>query len=411
MRILCVFGQYNYGRPSRGEGYEFSNFLPTLRRLGHDVLFLDSRNRDQYHSFAELNETLLRTVEEQRPHVIFTVLTHYEIWIETWEILRDAGIAATVNWATDDDWKYAQFSRFLAPAFHAFTTSYPSAYVRYQRHGISRVLLTQWAANSASLQPPLPASRCQYGVSFVGSAYGTRRRQIEQLRERGIDVSCFGYGWESGPIPAKDVPRIFRNSTISLNFTTSPLVWGTALPHRTNQVKARTFEVPGAGGFLVTEWAEGLERYYTPDREIVIFKDLDDLVDKVRYYLTHPDERDTIAQAGYQRTCAEHTYDRRLSDMLDFALRARDEYFQSSGITPTGRIDWPNFERAVLGHRPNRALLTLKKGLVAMCSAIWGPQRGPRAARRLLFELSWRIAGSWAYSAAGWPGRLFYTES
>ena len=39
MRVLCVFGEHNYGDPNRGEGYEYANFVPALRRLGHEVLF------------------------------------------------------------------------------------------------------------------------------------------------------------------------------------------------------------------------------------------------------------------------------------------------------------------------------------------------------------------------------------
>jgi spore maturation protein CgeB len=52
-----------------------------------------------------------------------------------------------------------------------------------------------------------------------------------------------------------------------------------------------------------------------------------------------------------------------------------------------------------------RAFLTLPAVI------LFGPARGPRAARRLLFELSWRLCGPRTYSAQGWPGRLFYRES
>lgn len=285
MKILCVFGQHNYGDPNRGEGYEYSNFVPTLRRLGHEVLFLESRNRTCHRNFRELNEALLDKVEQNRPDVVFTVLTHYEIWLETWEILRDAGIAATVNWTTDDSWRYDQFSRLVAPAFHAFTTTYPAIYARYQREGISHVLLTQWAANAVNLQAPLPATQCQYTVSFVGTAHTKRPAWVTALRQRGIDVACFGYGWPHGPVSADDISEIIRSSAVSLNFASGAIVWNKLLPCSTNQVKARTFEVPGAGGFLLTEWAEGLDRYYTPGWEIAVFRDLDELEDKIHYYL------------------------------------------------------------------------------------------------------------------------------
>jgi spore maturation protein CgeB len=56
-------------------------------------------------------------------------------------------------------------------------------------------------------------------------------------------------------------------------------------------------------------------------------------------------------------------------------------------------------------------LKLLRALLVVTASLALGRRRGPRAARRLLFELSWRFAGSKTYGAAGLPGRLFYRES
>lgn len=411
MKILCVFGQHNYGNPDRGEGYEYTNFMPALRRLGHEVLFFESWNRNYYPDFRELNAVLLRTVEQNRPDVIFAVLFTYEIWLETWEILRDSGIAATANWTTDDSWKYAQFSRLVAPAFHGFTTTYPDAYALYQRDGIPHVFLTQWAANPNTLQPPLPSAQCGCAVSFVGTSHGKRKAWIDALRQRGIDVTCFGYGWPNGAIAAAEIPQIIRNSVISLNFANSPRVWSGIIPRQTNQIKARTFEVPGAGGFLLTEWVDGLDRYYAPQKDIAVFNNLNELVDTIRYYLAHTVERDAIARAGYERTCKEHTYDQRLAEVLDFALGRRVEYFTRTGLTRIGQIDWGKFEQAAKRHRMDRKLLILRRALAKVCSMIWGPVRGPRAARRLVFELSWRLARAHTYSAAGWPGRMFYDIS
>ena len=62
MNILCVFGRHNYGDPSRGEGYEYSNFLPALRTLGHDVHHFESWDRSAQADFAALNTALLDRV-------------------------------------------------------------------------------------------------------------------------------------------------------------------------------------------------------------------------------------------------------------------------------------------------------------------------------------------------------------
>jgi spore maturation protein CgeB len=411
MKVLCVFGKYNYGAPKRGLGYEYVNFIPALLHLGHEVLFMDSWDRASYQDFTELNLALLRMVEQEHPDVVFAVLMHYEIWLETWEILRDAGIAATVNWTTDDSWKYARFSRLVAPAFHAFTTTYPDAYARYQRDGVAPVLLTQWAANPVSLNPPLAANDCQIPVSFIGTAHGKRPALINALHRRGIDIKCFGHGWPYGPVAAGDITRIIRSSIISLNFANGAMGWDRTLARRTNQIKARTFEVPGAGGFLLTDWANGLDHCYIPGKEIAVFRTFDELVDKIRYYLSHPGERDAIAWAGYERTLAEHTYDKRLAEVLEFALRQREDYFANQGTSHVDKMDWTRFENAVQQHRLDWKLRLLKRILVASCSAVWGRVRGPRAARRLLFALSWRISGHATYSARGLPGRLFYEVS
>ena len=53
----------------------------------------------------------------------------------------------------------------------------------------------------------------------------------------------------------------------------------------------------------------------------------------------------------------------------------------------------------------------LRAALVAPLSLVFGRQRGARAARRLVYELSWRLGGAATYGAGGLPGRLFYAES
>ncbi len=278
MRILCVFGQHNYGIPARGEGIEYVNFLPALRRLGHEVIFFESMDRDTYADFCELNHALLSVVEQERPDVLFAVVFTFEIWLETWKLIRESGIAATVTWATDDNWKYTQSSRFYAPYVHACATTYPRIYERYREDGINHVLLTQWAANASRLRAPRPAVECRYQVSFVGTAHEKRKQWIEDLHVRGIEVDCFGYGWPNGPIPAEDISEIVRDSVISLNFSDAGMVWDGLLPTRENQLKARTFEVPGAGGFLLTEWAEGMNEYYAPEQRSSSFETLMNLL-------------------------------------------------------------------------------------------------------------------------------------
>jgi len=406
MKILCVFGKYNYGNPERGLGYEYTNFLPTMKHLGHEVLFFECWNKSCYRDFSDMNRKLLQMVDQEKPDLIFFVLMTYEIWLEALQLIREGSNASLICWATDDSWKYEQFSRFMGASFDLYATTYPSAIEKSRADGMDNFTLTQWAAESSRMSPPLPSEQCRYPVSFVGSAYGNRISWIEQLKKRGIEVTCFGHGWSNGPVDAEEIPRILRASQISLNFGDSGVVIANGKPVRSRQIKARVFEVPGAGGLLFTEPADGLENFYQPDKEIIVFDGIDNLVEKVRHILAHSDKRDAIAQAGYAKTVAEHGYESRFSPLLEQALECR-----KGRASATGGINFDAFEAVARLHRPSWPLHVLKVLLLLPCTLLWGKERGPRAARRFLFEFSWRFLGRKSYMATGWAGRLFYHES
>jgi spore maturation protein CgeB len=391
-------GQYNYGDPTRGEGYEYSTFLPAIRALGHEVLFFDTWGHSPYRNHAELNTALLMKVASDSPDVVLSVQMRYEVWLETWDAIRRSG-ALTVNWAADDSWRYESFSRHLVRHLDLMVTTYRNALAKYARDGNQNVVLSQWAA--AAGPPPLPSDRCAIDISFVGTAHGTRRSVIEKLRRAGLEVMCFGSGWPDGPVPRERLEWIVRNSRISLNFANTPHSSRVRAFEQVPQLKARTFEVPGYGGFLLTQNVRDLDRYFQLDAEIATFDTLDDLIKKARFYLAEPRERDRVARAGHMRIAADHTYERRLADVLH-ALPRRASSQRSFGV------DWAGHGRALERHRTKALHKILARLLSGLAGLVFGARHKDQAAERLLFELSWRIAGDKTYSAQGWPGRLYF---
>ncbi len=406
MKILCLFGQHNYGDPKRGLGYEYTNFIPALKRLGHEVLFFESLNKSCYQDYADMNRQLLQMVEQEKPQLIFFVLMTYEIWRETLQLIREGSDAALLHWATDDSWKYEQFSRLMAAEFDLYATTYASAMAKAKKEGLNNFILSQWAADSSRMRPPLKAEACRYPVSFVGSAYGNRQQWVSDLKQHGIDVETFGFGWPNGAVDAEDVVKIMQSSQISLNFGDSGVIIEKGKPVRSRQIKARVFEIPGAGGLLATEDADGQENYYLPGKELILYGGIDELVEKIKYLLSHPDQRDAIAQAGYARTKTEHSYEARFKPLIEQALKRRKVRAEAKC-----GIDFNRFERIAKSHRPHIFLYLLKFILLTPCVMIWGKQRGSRAARRCLFEFSWRFLAKKTYSATGWAGRIFYKYS
>jgi spore maturation protein CgeB len=407
VKILGVFGRYAYGDPQRGDGYEYANFLPALAALGHDVELFDSFDRRGYVDFADLNQRLLDRVIAFRPDVIFCVLMNYEVWSETLDIVRAKSPAVVINWGTDDSWKFNQVSRFLIPHLDFHVTTDKGGAALAERAGFANVVRSQWAASSAQLREPVPSSDCAYDVSFVGNLYGNRRAWIEGLRARGVKVTTFGHGSEGGVIAASDIPDVYRKSLISLNFSDSGIQLEGLRLKRSRQIKARVFEVPGAGGLLLSQAADGLADYFRIGDEIDTFNRLDDLAGKISFYLANPDARDRLARAGHRRVVAEHTYDRRFRDLLDYVQR----HIAPARSRQSWQIDRAEMQNLVELHRRTAAIKPLRVVVNTITRLMLGQEKGARGARRIVFEASWRLAGERTFGAAGLPGRLFFRES
>jgi spore maturation protein CgeB len=76
----------------------------------------------------------------------------------------------------------------------------------------------------------------------------------------------------------------------------------------------RDFEVPMSGGFYMVEYMEELADFYELGKEIVCYRSVEDLGDKIKYYLSHDDEREKIRRAGYERCRRDHTWHKRFAE-------------------------------------------------------------------------------------------------
>jgi hypothetical protein len=84
---------------------------------------------------------------------------------------------------------------------------------------------------------------------------------------------------------------------------------------------ARMFEAVGLGMMLLTEYRENLDEMFVVGKEIETFRDAEELVDKVKYYTGHPDERETVARRGMLRWVSDHTMTRRAIKMDEIITR------------------------------------------------------------------------------------------
>jgi len=74
----------------------------------------------------------------------------------------------------------------------------------------------------------------------------------------------------------------------------------------------RLFEATGMGACLLTDGAIGMEEYFEPDREVVVYNSIDEAIEKAGWLLRNPKNASEIAEAGNRRTLRDHTFDMRI---------------------------------------------------------------------------------------------------
>jgi len=313
--------------------------------MGHDILYFDMMLMQ--HGRESMNQRLLEVAKREKPDLMFTVLHTDELDQSVVREISENADTITLNWFCDDQWRFDNYSCYWAPCFNWVITTAPSALPKYARLGYSGVIKSQYACNHflyRKLNLPL-----KYDVTFVGQPHGNRREIIQSLRGSGINVHAWGNGWKSGRLSQEEMIRVFNQSRINLNLTkASTPNQGARDDQNPEQIKGRSFEIPGCGGFQISELAEDLGNYYEIGKEIVCFEDVDDLREKVCYYLSNEDERTAIAQAGYQRTLREHTYTHRFVDIFkQLGLPAKPLHEILKGNVHLGRT--MEFSKRIIG--------------------------------------------------------------
>jgi spore maturation protein CgeB len=157
-------------------------------------------------------------------------------------------------------------------------------------------------------------------VVFAGTWEPMREWWLEKVTE--FDLSVWGNMWEhvpeGAPLRARwkgnavygdEISKLFAVSRIHLNFLRE---------QNKDSNNVRTFEIPGYGGFLLTQRSgEQAEELYVEGREIACFDTVEELKEMISYYLEHEDERLAIAQAGHERAVREHQAIHRLRRIVE----------------------------------------------------------------------------------------------
>lgn len=155
-------------------------------------------------------------------------------------------------------------------------------------------------------------------ISIIGNLHSFRVALLEQLSDYDLRIYGSTNPWwlnikgieknYTGKYLAyEEKGKAVRYSKINLN---------TLYIGEFEGVNVRTFELAGLRGFQIIENKPGLSALFTPDKEIVTYESINELRNKIDYYLKHEEERKAIAEAAYEHAIKAHTYKHRLDRML-----------------------------------------------------------------------------------------------
>lgn len=147
-----------------------------------------------------------------------------------------------------------------------------------------------------------------YNVSFVGQVgrwHPYRRHVLNYLAGQGVPLNILH-------APHEKAAEIYAQSLINLNISLN------------GDLNLRIFEVLSSGGFLLTDRLSpqsGLGLLFNDGEHLVCFKDEKDLLDKIKYFLKHPDEAKEIARNGYEAYRRNHTPEKKIVELMDYVFK------------------------------------------------------------------------------------------
>lgn len=159
-------------------------------------------------------------------------------------------------------------------------------------------------------------------ITNAGNLYPSRAALYRQLTKYHFKL------WGAPPAIWLNVPELnhiimgksVHNEEKSKAFQSAKIVLNNMHLAEINGVNKRAFEIPACGGFQIISHNDAVGDLFEIDKEIVTYKTFHELTEKIDYYLSHPDERKTITEAGYLRSINEHTYELRLKQLLNIVF-------------------------------------------------------------------------------------------
>lgn len=291
-----------------------NNFIQTLIENG--ALCLDYKELYNNYGFSDAKNYIIKYVKDNAINSIIFGISGWDFDFDVCffeEIRKKSFLVMQIG---DTEHYFEVHNRYYAQAmdFVIVDGNYITSF-KFQEIGINSISYVGYF--NTSQYHKIEGLQKDIDVSFIGQiSYKIGRKEyIDYLVNNGIKLKTFGYDSLKGLLELDDKIKTINRSKININFSgiskTTRLTRKYKIHMRKKQFKGRICETAICGGFVLSEYFPGLEYLFEIGKEIVIFYDKEELLEKVKYYLTHEEERENIARKGYERAIRD--YDAKLA--------------------------------------------------------------------------------------------------
>ncbi|WP_088103456.1 CgeB family protein [Halalkalibacter urbisdiaboli] len=235
----------------------------------------------------------------------------------------------TALWLTEDPYFIDRAVKLIPNYDYAFTIDI-GAYLYYQKLGYTNVHHLPLGTDPHTFSPKIKKAKYESDLCMIGYPYPSRIKLIEKLlNETSFHITVSG-GWHGlitetkhltilkGWLPPRKVASYYSNAKIVLNTHRAydEKKNENSLAILNQSVNNRTFDIAACESFQLIDQKDDLGMHFVEGQEIISFKNNEDAVNKILFYLAEEKQRKEIAKKARERVLKSHTFSQRLTTLI-----------------------------------------------------------------------------------------------
>lgn len=364
MKILYYFAEL----PTPMYTWQHIHIFEELKHYGIEFIVF---NPLKCRSIEEANECVIKEANDHKYDLFLTGSFPNHLYASTVEQIRLNGLKTVlISW---DNLELPYLHKANAKSFDLiWVTSKETKYI-FEKWGCQKIIFQPYAANPYFFKPNIgePINT----VGFIGSPYGSRANILNMLLSENIDCSIYsntvfnkGYNTSLGKKHSYQINTVLRKinnyirfeigrkvllstilnkmyksanldlaspylhknnsvsneemislySNFSLSLNIAELRDTGILRNPVYKVHLRSFEIPMSGGLQFVRYFKELSEYFEEDKEIVFYRNYEEMLDKAKFYLNPKNEKaiNRMKIAARKRAAGEHTWNIRFNKIF-----------------------------------------------------------------------------------------------